>query len=69
MPGDGGDFVPARASGRASLQEMWGLSSDRVTLIVRRVTERTIGLTSKTGYLEDPGRDQLCTMCTVYPDA
>ena len=42
MHGDGGDFVPARASGRASLQEMWGLSSDRVTMIVSRVTERTI---------------------------
>ena len=51
MHGDGGDFVPARASGRASLQEMWGLSSDRVTMTVSRVTERTIGLTSKTGYL------------------
>ena len=53
MPGGGGDFVPARASGGASLhlQEMWGPSSYRATMTVSRVAERTIGTVSSTGYL------------------
>ena len=46
-----GDFVPARPSGRGSLQERWGLPSDKVTMVVSRVSERTIGSTSETGYL------------------
>ena len=61
-----GDFVPARPSGRASLQEPWGLPSDKVTMVVSRVSERTIGngSTSETprrGIREDPGREQLCS--------
>ena len=48
--GQGISFVPARASGRASLQELWGLPSDKATMTVSRDSERTIGLTSETGY-------------------
>ena len=49
-----GDFVPARPSGRASLQEPWGLPSDKVTMVVSRVSERTIGSTSEAGYPRGP---------------
>ena len=44
------DHIPVRPSGRASLQEKWGLPSDRVTMVVSRETERTIGSTSETGF-------------------
>ena len=57
-PTDAVVFVPARASGRASLQELWGLSSDSAPLAqpLRR------------GIREDPGRDQLCTACILAPE-
>ena len=45
-----GRYVPVRPSGRASLQERWGLPSDRVTMVVSRESDRTIGSTSETGY-------------------
>ena len=51
-----GDFVPARPSGRDSLQEPWGLPSDKVTMVVSRVSE-----TPRRGIREDPGREQLCS--------
>ena len=54
-------FVPAWASGRASMQELWGLPSDRVTVTVSKESlkvlsvdtsteRRVIGSTSETGY-------------------
>ena len=60
-----GDSVPARPSGRASLQEPWGLPSDKVTVNASRESvkgpsvdtsteRRVIGSTSETGYPRGP---------------
>ena len=61
-----GSFIPAWASGRASMQELWGLSSDRVAVNVSRESmkvpsvdtsteSRFIGPTSGRGIRKDPG--------------
>ena len=60
-------FIPAWASGRASMQELWGLSCDRVAVNVSRESmkvpsvdtsteSRVIGPTSGRGIRKDPGR-------------
>ena len=73
------DFVPAWALGRASMQERWGLPSDRVTVTASKESmkvpsvdtsteRRALARPPRRGICEDPGRDQLCTV-TVHPDA
>ena len=61
------DHIPVRPSGRASLQEKWGLPSDRVTMVVSRESDRTIGSTSETGYPWGPW--SCSALHLVYPDA
>ena len=65
---DAVDFALARASDRASLEELWGLLSDKVTMTVSWVTKPTMAQPLRRGISEDPGRDQLCTVCLLGPD-
>ncbi len=71
-------FIPAWASGRASMQELWGLSCDRVAVNVSRESmkvssvdtsteSRVIGPTSGRGIRKDPGRACPCLSPGLLP--
>ena len=72
-----GSFIPAWASGRASMQELWGLSSDRVAVNVSRESmkvtsvdtsteSRVIGSISGRGIRKDPGASTAPTYISYY---